>query len=45
MTNTKEAQYSGPINPGSPVMCQSCGAEYVPMTYECKPQDCPQCGK
>lgn len=44
---TTDVVYHGPINPGHPVTCETpgCGAEYVPMSYECVPQDCPRCGQ
>lgn len=41
-----EKQWSGAINPGNPVTCENCGAEYLPQGYECGPvQPCPKCGK
>jgi hypothetical protein len=40
-----DAKYTGPVNPGSPVTCETpnCGVTYVPVSYEGVERKCPVC--
>ena len=39
-----DQKWTGPINPGNPVPCETCGKRYVPQDYEGRAHKCPHCG-